>query len=273
MRVLNNSTRKVPLRWLSKSQRESLRASIVQAIEAMEAAWKVRPDSVPVRVEYSSDRQGFGGNQYSVLLDSKVMLSIKLEADALRYLLSLPAGVSIDAYGDDGFMAHLEEDFVTELSRQLLKNMTYTELSVRRATPSDLVYQVTQKSLHIFNLASDSSHLVGQIEFLPEAIDKMFTRAGVKRDKELSARNKAIGKEQIQLSATIGQVELPFVELRQIVVGDVLVLNESLSSPVKLNTSTGRNVAQAMLGRNENRIALKIDSLAMSDVIAKRSIQ
>jgi len=262
---------KTPLRWLSKAQRECLQSDITSALHSMASEWKVRSEESGIVIDAAADRVAVAGNHYRVLVDSKAMLAINLELDALRYLLSLPVGVSADAYHEDGFMACLERDFLTELSRRLLSKVKFETLSVRRAT-SDVFFKGSKHRQHLFDIRT-GGRAFGQIEFLSEAIEQMVARPVATSIKALLARRNAIVKEQVQLRATIGQVELPFVELRQIVVGDVLLLNESLASLVKLNTVSGRKVAEAMLGRNENRIALKISSLATADVVAKRSIQ
>lgn len=243
------------------------------ALESMASQWTVRPEGSPLVVNAAVDRRVMAGNQYCVFADTKVMMAMNLEADALRYLLSLPAGVTADGFQEDGFMARLEQDFVTEFSRHLLKKVNHEALSVRRATPNDVCYRSTKQTRHIFDLRLDGRSVFGQVELLPAAINQMVARPMAAPANNLSARRNAIGKERIQLSVNIGQVELPFVELRQIMVGDVLVLNEALTAPIKLSTLNGRKVAEATLGRNEDRIALKINSLATSDQIVKRSIQ
>jgi len=273
MTTINTKVANVPLRWLTASQREQLRAWIEEAMDAVMPRWRRDPQSSSVKVGIATEQHLAAGNLYCVTSQGVTAAVLYLELDALRYLLNLPVGVMVNVNDAESFMARMEIDFVTDLSRQLLGRLSTEPLSVRRATLSDIKLPGTKQSRQFFNVLVDGCHHVGQIEVASSIINRMIKRPPSMPAADLLARRNAIGTEHVELNAAIGHVELPFSELREVAVGDVLMLNESLTALVKLSTCTGVKFAEAMLGRRENKVALQISSVVAPTSIIKRSIQ
>jgi len=272
MTTTTNDITKVPLRWLNDAQRKQLRSSVQDAINAMMPRWQMNPaQASSVKIDTAIDQNRSSGSCYCVTIDEAIALVMRLEFGALRWLLNLPVAAVTDTQNAESFTAAVELDFVEDFSRQLLDKVRRHSMSVKRANPADIRTRSTRLGRHILNVAVDG-RICGQVEVLPSVLNQMIPRQAAKPAFGLSSRRSAVGAEQIALNATIGQVEIPFTELREVVVGDVLVLNESLAGPVKLRTLTGRRVAEAMLGRRENKIALQISSVATAESIVKRSI-
>ncbi|HYM34068.1 MAG TPA: FliM/FliN family flagellar motor C-terminal domain-containing protein [Steroidobacteraceae bacterium] len=78
---------------------------------------------------------------------------------------------------------------------------------------------------------------------------------------QLEKRRAAIGEATVRLEAVLGQAEVSVGEFASLRVNDVIVLSGSLSQPVLLRNSSGRQVASATLGRMESKRAVVVTKL------------
>ena len=83
-------------------------------------------------------------------------------------------------------------------------------------------------------------------------------RSAVPEEKVLP-RKAAIRDNDVRVDVVLGDVDVGCVDLTQLAVGDVLVLNQELTSPAKLQSIAGTFIAKVQVGRVGERLGVHIN--------------
>jgi len=263
----------VPMRWLSEAQRNQLVTHIRSTCTNVLHDWSAAHNDILPLVRYVEDRRSLLGCNYLVEHESTVLAIWALEVDSLKQLLRLPPGTQVSFNDGDGFAANLELDLVTALSRQLVPDELKSKINVKRILHSDVSGLIGKGVRHVFDIGCDSQSACCQLELSPTLINLQFPRATSQKNINVVSRRIAIGNEAVPLDANLGHIELSFNELRDLRVGDVLILEQALTKPITIHTKTGKLVGEAMLGRYKTHLALQIEGLPTPNNSAKRSIR
>jgi hypothetical protein len=267
-----NTPSVTPLRWLSEAQRDQLLRRIDDAFCTVISQWIVVEESSAPSIKIATDRLPSTGSCYTAFVDTKPVATLTFETSALRLLLHLPSNAHVDSNDPQSFLSNMEVDLATVLLRQVIANDAGGTVSVKREAPHDKRPWITNASRRLFDIQCDGNTTCGQLELTSTLVNKLIPRGASSDISGLLPRRQAVGKETVLLNAAIGHVELSFIELQQLTEGDVLMMNQMLSSPVLITTAAGQPVAEAVLGRHENQMALQIVSLAASNA-PRRSIK
>ena len=263
-----------PLRWLGESQLNLLCQMVRNAFVDVMSEWTNERGSLLLSVKVAADR-GYStlGTCYRVSAGDNALALLTLEHDAIAKFLQIHDEIHLDSNDPDSFLARLEFDLVEAISQKLGIKDPQRVTSIDRVEPGGIQRLTIEKCRQVLDIILDGRFTLGQLELAPTLIDELVPRQSFKSSAELSRRRDGIGTEQAVLNATLGHVEVPFCELHELTVGDVLVMDNALSASITLRTNSGQPVAEAVLGRQQNHFALQVSALLTPKSTTKWSTQ
>jgi hypothetical protein len=194
---------------------------------------------------------------------SAAQLYVASSKAGLSGALGLPSHVQLTASHGRGLADNVVEQLVCSLTQTLLSQVPAKgEVATSTSCAVDEMQRLAQRdhwwliSINLPNLSSGSKNLLLAIS--PELVQQLSPAAAAKFATAVDKRRSAIGEESVRVEAILGEADISVGELASLAVNDVIVLRSAMSQPAHLATRSGRQVANAALGRVGNKRAVVI---------------
>ena len=111
----------------------------------------------------------------------------------------------------------------------------------------------------VVSILTDKPRPVLELLLAPAIVDALLaTRPTLISKETLNGRRRASLEQPVKMSAVLGNAVVSWRDLQSLCVGDVIVLEQSLSAPCTLQVGDGPPVADAQLGHQGNTLAAQI---------------
>jgi flagellar motor switch/type III secretory pathway protein FliN len=158
--------------------------------------------------------------------------------------------------------AGLELAAVEMLARRILAaadaGASTVEGTTARVQPLD-IRQLLAARYVAANVTGDDGRDLFNLLISPALVNALLPAPrAVQSTEQMQRRTLAVADESVALEAVLGSSEVSVADLTKLAVGDVMVLNESLSSPAELRIRGGERVAMVSIGRLAGRRAIAV---------------
>jgi len=259
----------LPYVLLSSSRRAALQGALIDRLTEWRRQWSTATGAIAVSVPglMASGRAQFAHGQgvlFSGVLDGTALLHVHATAGFLSTLLGLDCGAS----------EMTSRDVAGRLSLKVLRSLCHAFWKGMNADgvrfDADAGTQAArldaarkQRALHV-TVTTASTGLCTLI-LHPRLVESLAPRRQASGAGRLERRHAAIAPQGLRVETVLGEVELPFGELRALRSGDVIVLDKLLSDPLRLVTEAGARVAAVVIGSAGANRAVRVAELSARD--------
>ena len=262
-----------PYLVLGETRRRRLQDRLGELLEGWYRNWA--PDPAAARahpelsIEVSHRESALRGDVWTFIASrsEETLLKATVPIDVLRVLSGVGSGV--DASRGNGFTALLTEQVATTLCTDITKSALPTaQVSVRRvgaaSTAGGVVALASARrnsmmQTLVVSIGVDKPRPLLELTLTPAIIDALLAERPVIANAEnLTGRRRASQEQPVTINAVLGTAKVSWRDLQALCVGDVIVLEQSLSAPCTLRVGAGVPVADAQLGRIGDSLAAQI---------------
>lgn len=267
---------------LGETRRRRLRDRLGGLLDGWYRTWAAAPTAAgahpELSVEVAHRDTSLRGDVWVFVASrgGEVLLKATVPIDILRLLSGVgPAtgtGVfthPVDASHGDGLTSQLTERVVATLCTDITQAaLPAAQVSVRRVGPAGAAGSVVvpaavrrspMEQTLVVSIGADKPRPLLELTVTPTVIDALLTsRPVVANNESVTGRRKASHEQRVTVSAVLGTAKVSWRDLQALCVGDVIVLDQSLSAPCTLRVGTSTPVADAQLGRMGNTLAAQV---------------
>jgi flagellar motor switch/type III secretory pathway protein FliN len=250
-----------PVTLLGDTRRRALAGHVRAAVERWRRSW-AEDTSSRVSVEIS------GGEYFAGRWSSQSGFQAR-SPQGMIYLfvaarcLPVIAGVcpltsgGVDRPVDPSSLAaHLEEEALRHLARELLAAARTQMSSFGRIALG--IRQAALQQHAVASITLGEADASFSIAFDPQLLAILLPPlVAFEHEERVESRRAAISEQPVEVQAVLGQVDVSVRELAQLSVGDVVVLDESLSDVASFQVAGGGRVGRISIGRCDGRRAVQ----------------
>lgn len=250
-----------PVVLLGASRRQRLVHLLAQAVEEWRQQW-TGGAHVAVEVEVADAlcrRPALSAGRalaFSAGAGDDRLLAISVPMEAQHELLGIPAPRSTVEGGSETASAVVAEA-LRALCLRLTRAKAVTGVNVTSLAADKLSQAWGQYGLTV-TVKSPGERVLLRARLFPELLVAMLPSQAVKAAESLASRRSAIGVETVGVHAWLGEAEVSLGELANLQVGDVILLEASLSGAGRLALPDGRELAQIRLGSAAGSRAISV---------------
>jgi flagellar motor switch protein FliM/N len=272
----------VPYLVLGETRRRRLQDRLGGLLDGWYRNWASEPTAggahPELSIEVSHRESALRGDVWTFIASrgDETLLKATVPVDVLRVLggVGPPAGTGVfthtmDASRGEGFTALLTERIATTLCTDITKSaFPAAQASVRRVGTGSAAGAVvalasarrnSMMQTLVVSIGTDRPRPFLELTLTPMIIDALLAdRPGIASGEGLTGRRKASQEQPVTVNAVLGTAKVSWRDLQALCVGDVIVLEQSLSAPCTLRVGADIPVADAQLGRIGNSLAAQI---------------
>jgi len=271
-----------PYLVLGETRRRRLQARLGELLDGWYRNWAADPAAASVHpelsIEVSQGESALRGDVWTFITSrgDETLLKTTVPIDVLRVLSGVgsAAGTGVfthtmDASHADSFTAVLTERVATTLCTGITKTaLPAAQVSVRRigaaSTGGGVVALASARrnsmmQTLVVSIGTDKPRPFLELTLTPTIIDALLdNRPVIANTESFTGRRKASLEQSVTINAVLGTAKVSWRDLQALCVGDVIVLEQSLSAPCTLRIGADIPVADAQLGRIGNSLAAQI---------------
>jgi flagellar motor switch/type III secretory pathway protein FliN len=257
------STRELcePVVQLGTSRRQRLQQALQQAIDEWRQQWSGSTHGAfEVDVaEALCRRPAVSGGRalaFAASAGADRLLAMTVPVETQHELVGVPSPrTAVDGAGETA-SAVLEEAL-----RALCLRLTHAKAAERvnvATLPAEKLPQTWGQYGLTITVKAAGGRALMRARLFPELLMAMLPSQIVKPTEPLSSRRSAIGIEPVAVQAWLGEAEVSLDELAKLQIGDVIVLEATVSSAGHLALPDGRELAQIRLGSTAGKRAVSV---------------
>ena len=258
--------RALPYALLGSSRRAALRNALIDRLTNWRQQWSTAASAIAVSVP-ESPAAGWAqfthgqGALFTGSVDGTALLQAHVTAGFLPALLGLDCRASEVTSRD--VAGQLRAKVLKSLWGELAKGMNaeatcFDAEATTQAARLDAARRQRALPVGIATATTDLCTLI----LHPRLIELLAPSRGASGAGRPERRQDAIAAQRLRVETVLGEVELPFGELRSLRSGDVIVLDKSLSEPLRLVIETGTRVAAVAIGSAGAMRAVRVGELS-----------
>jgi hypothetical protein len=274
----------VPYLVLGDSRRGRLQERLRALVDSWYRTWAAPTAAEPLAelvVDGSSRDATVRGDAwiFEASRGREVLLKATVPVDFLRLLNGVGQATGIGGIfanavdtSHGAFTAQLTEDVVAALCADIAQTaFPGVRCTVQRLGQTQGVIAVPLSGAGrrgsgaqtlVVSSMTDKPRSVLELLLAPAVVEALLAGRPALANKEtLSGRRKASHEQLVKVSAVLGNATVSWRDLRSLCVGDVIVLEQSLSAPCALQVGDSPPFADAQLGQQGNALAAQITRL------------
>ena len=249
-----------PVVLLGTSRRQRLTQLLKQAVEEWRQQWSGDTHSAfEVDVaEALCRRPAMNAGRtlaFSAAAGEERLLALAVPTEAQHELLGIPAPRTVVEGGGETATAVVSDALHTLCSR--LARAKAKDVKVASLPAEKLPQTWGQYGLTVL-VKTVGERVLLRARLFPELLQTLLPPSAVKPTDPLISRRDAIGIEPVPVQAWLGQAEVSLGELASLQIGDVILLEASVSAAGHLALPDGRELAQIRLGSAAGKRAVSV---------------
>jgi hypothetical protein len=260
--VRRDSETVTPLTLLGDSRRRVLAEYVRAAVERWRRTWAGDPKPrVSVEISAAESHTGRWSSQSCFRVESAQATTLYLfvAARCLPVIAGIRGEVpdAADRQPEPGSLAaRLEHEAARRLALELLSGAR-SELASFERTPTG-IRQVGLARYALASITLGDAEATFSVALDPGLVASLLpTRASLDHGERVEPRRVAAAEQPVAVEAVLGQTEVSLRELASLTVGDVIVMEESLSDSGTFQIDGGGRVGRVSLGRLDGRRAVQ----------------
>ena len=250
-----------PITLLGDTRRRALAGHVRAAVERWRRSWAEDTSSrVSVEISGGEHFTGRWSNQSGFQARSpQGMIYLFVAARCLPVIAGVRplTAVGVDRPVDPSSLAgQLEEEVLGRLARELLAAAKTQMSSFERVALGIRQAALTHHAVASITLGEADASF--SIAFDPQLLAILLPPlVAFQHEERVESRRTAISEQPVEVQAVLGQAEVSVRDLAQLSVGDVVVLDESLSDVASFQVEGGGRVGRISIGRRDGRRAVQ----------------
>jgi flagellar motor switch/type III secretory pathway protein FliN len=266
--IQRESNAPVPYLLLGESARRDLTRRLHECIGRWRRDWAGEHSS-PFRLELSEARMPTAESHwrgvacFQIGAGPRPTLMLVTPARLAPWLVGM-RGEGVDLQCPDNettLAADLEKATLTALARLILDSAGMQSAALDRVdAPTEEAIRELQGARYLrANVCADEHGSPLGLLISPTLASALLpARLSKTKQERIAGRLAAVAQQAVDLEAVLGTADLSVVDLARLAVGDVIVMNESLSEPGELRIRAGERIATVSAGRFAGHRAVQI---------------
>jgi flagellar motor switch protein FliM/N len=259
-----------PVLLLGESRRKALTDRVTAALEAWRRDW-LPETSAAIRVaiedvrERPTDIRAHEAYCFRVSCDGESPLVLLVPRRSLAGLVGVPShgsDASSRFAGQHSLAAALEREALLRLSRCVLGKAPSAQIEVTRMPQGavDVLREYDAARYICLCVTLGDARCVLDALIAPPLAEQLLPKRPAAPDAERVERRRAVvaTSQLVEVDGLLGYAEVTLSDLAELAVGDVIVLQQSLSEPGGIAVHGGERITGAVPGRVDGKRAIQI---------------
>jgi flagellar motor switch/type III secretory pathway protein FliN len=268
----------VPYLLLGDSRRQRLQDRLGDLVDGWYKTWSPEMAAEPLAeliASGTSRELAARGDSwvFAATRGEETLLQATVPADFLRVLSGVSSSAGVFTHTMDasqaGFTALLTERVVAALCNDIAHSaLPAAQCSIRRiGHAGDPLAERRGSGAQtlLVSIATDKPRPALELLLTSVVIDALLgDRPTITQREPMTGRRKASSEQHVKVSAVLGSATVSWPDLLALCVGDVIVLDQSLSAPCTLQVGGSTPIADAQLGHMDHALAAQVTRIRTS---------